>query len=113
MKEYFNVPRITYEGVNSLNPFAFKYYNKDEIIGGKKMSEHLKFSMCYWHTLVADGTDMFGVGTVNKNFGERDAMEVFGKKVYAAFEIMSKLGIEYFCFHDRDIAPEGKTLTEF
>lgn len=113
MKEYFNVPEIKYEGAKSQNPYAFKYYNKDQVIGGKKMSEHLKFAMAYWHTLCADGTDMFGVGTIDKSFGESDPMEVYKKKAYAAFELMHKLGIEYFCFHDKDIAPEGSSLAEF
>ena len=113
MNEYINIPKINYEGADSKNPYAFKHYNKDEIIGGKKMSEHLKFSMAYWHTICADGTDMFGVGTVDKNFGETEPIEIYKKKVYVAFEIMDKLGIEYFCFHDKDIAPEGKSLSEF
>lgn len=113
MNEYINIPKINYEGADSKNPYAFKHYNKDEIIGGKKMSEHLKFSMAYWHTLCADGTDMFGVGTVDKSFGETEPIEIYKKKVYVAFEIMDKLGIEYFCFHDKDIAPEGKSLSEF
>lgn len=113
MEQFLNISNIKYEGVKSKNPFSFKHYNKDEIIGGKKMSEHLKFSMAYWHTMVADGTDMFGVGTIDKNLGEENPIEIYKKKVYAAFEIMNKLGIEYFCFHDRDIAPEGKSLSEF
>lgn len=113
MEQFLNISNIKYEGAKSKNPFSFKYYNKDEIIGGKKMSEHLKFSMAYWHTMVADGTDMFGVGTIDKSLGEKDPIEIYKKKVYAAFEIMNKLGIEYFCFHDRDIAPEGKSLSEF
>ena len=113
MEQFLNISNIEYEGVKSKNPFSFKHYNKDEIIGGKKMSEHLKFSMAYWHTIVADGTDMFGVGTIDKSLGEQDPIEIYKKKVYAAFEIMNKLGIEYFCFHDRDIAPEGKSLSEF
>lgn len=113
MEQFLNISNIKYEGVKSKNPFSFKHYNKDEIIGGKKMSEHLKFSMAYWHTIVADGTDMFGVGTIDKSLGEQDPIEIYKKKVYAAFEIMNKLGIEYFCFHDRDIAPEGKSLSEF
>ena len=113
MEQFLNISNIKYEGVKSKNPFSFKHYNKDEIIGGKKMSEHLKFSMAYWHTIVADGTDMFGVGTIDKSLGEKDPIEIYKKKVYAAFEIMNKLGIEYFCFHDRDIAPEGKSLSEF
>lgn len=113
MEQIFNIPEIQYEGTKSKNPFSFKYYNKDEIIGGKKMSEHLKFSMAYWHTMVADGTDMFGIGTIDKSLGEKDPIELYKKKVYAAFEIMNKLGIEYFCFHDKDIAPEGTSLSEF
>lgn len=113
MEQFLNISNIKYEGAKSKNPFSFKHYNKDEIIGGKKMSEHLKFSMAYWHTIVADGTDMFGVGTIDKSLGEKDPIEIYKKKVYAAFEIMNKLGIEYFCFHDRDIAPEGKSLSEF
>ena len=113
MDNIFNIPEIAYEGPKSTNPFSFKFYNKDEIIGGKKMSEHLKFSMAYWHTMVADGTDMFGVGTIDKTLNEKTPMDIYKKKVYAAFEIMNKLGIEYFCFHDRDIAPEGNTLKEF
>jgi xylose isomerase len=113
MEFFANVSTIPYEGPSSKNPFAFKYYNRDEVIGGKTMAEHLKFSMAYWHTLCADGTDMFGIGTIDKSFGGNDPMEVYKNKVYAAFEMMHKLGIEYFCFHDRDIAPEGSCLAEF
>ena len=76
------------------------------------MSEHLKFAMSYWHTMCADGTDMFGRGTINKSFGGKTAIEIYEHKVYAAFELMEKLGMQYFCFHDRDIAPEGATLKE-
>lgn len=113
MNELFNIGKIEYEGANSKNPFAFKHYDRNEIIDGKTMAEHLRFSMAYWHTLCADGTDMFGVGTMDKSFGETEPMEIYKKKAYAAFEIMNKLGIEYFCFHDRDIAPEGESLAEF
>lgn len=113
MSNYFETEIIKYEGADSKNPLAFKFYNKDEIICGKKMSEHLKFAMAYWHSLCADGTDMFGVGTIDKNFGETEPIEIYKKKVYAAFEFMNKLGIEYFCFHDKDIAPEGNSLKEF
>ena len=113
MKEYFqSIPKIAYEGPKSRNPFAFRYYNPDEVIAGKTMREHLKFSMAYWHTLCADGTDMFGRGTADKSFGESDPMELAYAKAYAAFELMDKLSIDYYCFHDRDIAPEGKTLAE-
>ena len=114
MSEFFKgIGKIAYEGKNSTNPLSFKYYNPDEMIAGKSMKEHLKFALSWWHTMGGDGTDMFGVGTIDKSLGEKDPIEIYKKKVYAAFEIMNKLGIEYFCFHDRDIAPEGKSLSEF
>ena len=110
---YFeNIKKIKYEGVDSKNPLAYKYYDANKIVAGKKMSEHLKFAMSYWHTMCGDGTDMFGRGTIDKSFGGKTPMEIYEHKGYAAFELMEKLGIEYFCFHDRDIAPEGATLKE-
>lgn len=113
MKEYFvGIPKIAYEGPKTKNPFAFRYYNPDEVIAGKSMREHLRFSMAYWHTLCADGTDMFGRGTADKTFCESDPMAHARAKAYAAFELMDKLSIDYYCFHDRDIAPEGATLAE-
>ena len=109
----FNVDKIKYEGAKSQNPLSFKFYNPDEVIGGKTMREQLRFAMSYWHTLCGDGTDMFGVGTADKSFGGLTPMEIAEKKVEAGFELMDKLGIDYFCFHDKDIAPEGATLKEF
>jgi xylose isomerase len=113
MKEFFNgVNRVKFEGAKTDNPFAFRYYNPDEVVAGKTMREQLRFAMSYWHTLCGDGTDMFGRGTVDKTFGGKDPMEIYKNKAYAAFEIMEKLNIDYFCFHDRDIAPEFATLKE-
>lgn len=113
MAEFYpGVSKIKYEGSKSKNPLAYKYYNADEVIAGKKMSEHMKFAMSYWHTMVAEGSDMFGVGTLKKDYGSSDPMESARNKAYAAFELMDKLGIEYYCFHDRDIAPEGASLAE-
>lgn len=114
MKEYFsNVSKINYEGSDSKNPYSFKYYNSDEIIGGKKMRDHLRFSMSYWHTLTANGTDQFGLGTMLRSWDNvNDKMELAKARMQAAFEFMDKLDIDYFCFHDRDIAPEGKDLVE-
>ena len=112
MEFFKNVPKIKYEGVGSANPFAFRFYNPDEIIGGKTMREQLRFAMSYWHTMCAEGTDMFGVGTLDKSYGASDPMEIARNKAYAAFELMDKLDIDYYCFHDRDIAPEGDTLAE-
>ena len=113
MNQFFsNVPHVKYEGISSENPFSFRYYNPDEVVAGKPMREHLKFALSYWHTMCGDGTDMFGRGTFVKNFGGAEDMAIYKNKAYAAFELMDKLSIDYFCFHDRDIAPEGETLTQ-
>ena len=111
MSEFFkNISKIEYEGAKSTNPFSFKYYNPDEIVMGKPMKEQLKFALSWWHTMGGDGTDMFGCGTTDKTWGETDPEKRALKKVDAAFEIMDKLSIEYFCFHDRDLSPEYGTL---
>lgn len=113
MKEFFeNVPKVMYEGPEAKNPFSFKFYQPEEMVGGKTMREQLKFALSYWHTMCGDGTDMFGRGTVDKSFGGTEPMEIYRRKAYAAFELMDKLDIAYFCFHDRDLAPEGKDLAE-
>ena len=113
MKEIFtSVPKIKYEGSNSKNPLAFRYYNPEEIINGKTMREQMKFALSYWHTLCGEGSDMFGPGTEDKTFGGDEPMDIAKNKVYACFELLDKLSIDYFCFHDRDIAPEGNTLAE-
>ena len=112
MEFYKGISKIKYEGKDSKNPLAFKFYDPDEVIDGKTMREHLRFAMSYWHTMCAEGVDMFGVGTLDKSYGSVDPMESAKNKAYAAFELMDKLGIDYFCFHDRDIAPEGATLAQ-
>lgn len=112
MKFYEGIEKIKYEGSKSSNPLSFKFYNPDEIIAGKTMREQLRFAMSYWHTMCAEGTDMFGAGTINKNYGSSDPMDSAKRKAYAAVELMDKLDIDYFCFHDRDIAPEADTLRE-
>ena len=112
MEFYKGIGKIKYEGADSKNPLSFKYYNPEETVGGKTMREQLKFAMSYWHTMCYGGTDMFGTDTLIKNYGESDAMELAKNKVYAAFELMEKLDMDYFCFHDRDIAPEADTLLE-
>ena len=114
MKYYEDIEKITYEGSKSFNPFAFKYYNPEEIILGKKMKDHLKFSMAYWHTMTGMGSDPFGEGSMVRPWDveNTDKIEQAKARVKVAFELMEKLGLEYFCFHDRDIAPEGETLEE-
>lgn len=113
MSEFFkNIGKIPYEGKGSDNPLAFKYYNPDEIVAGKPMREQLKFALSWWHTMGGDGTDMFGCGTTDKTWGATDAGSIAKAKVNAAFEIMDKLSIDYFCWHDRDLSPEYGSLAE-
>ena len=101
--EYFaNIGKIKYEGAQSQNPLSFKFYNPDEVIAGKTMRDHLRFGMAYWHTMCAEGTDMFGVGTADKSYGATDPMELAKNKAYAAFELMEKLGIDYLCHGNRN-----------
>ena len=114
-KEYFpDIAKIKYEGPKSDNPLAFKYYDADRIIGGKKMKDHLRFAVAYWHSFCADGTDPFGSATLIHpwNSSAKTPMEAAYNKMDAAFEFFTKLGVEFYCFHDRDIAPEGATHAE-
>ena len=114
MAEIFqNLSKVPYEGPESKNPIAFKYFNPDRVILGKKMSEHLPFAMAWWHNLGATGVDMFGSGAADKSFGTvPGTMEHAKAKVDAGFEFMTKLGIQYFCFHDIDLVPEAATIDE-
>ena len=114
MKEYFPmIKKVNYEGANSTNPFSFKYYDAERIINGKPMKEHLRFAMSWWHTLCAGGGDPFGTTTMDRSYGGlTNSMDIARAKVDAGFEFMTKLGIEYFCFHDADIAPEGENFAE-
>ncbi len=113
MTQYFEgIDKITYEGPDSTNPLAFKYYDAEKVVAGKKMKDHLRFAMSYWHTMTGAGVDPFGQGTMERAYNDLDGMALAKARVDAAFELMTKLGIEYFCFHDLDIAPEGATLQE-
>ncbi len=114
MSEIFKgLPKVNYEGPKSKNPLAFKYYEADRKVMGKTMKEHLPFAMAWWHNLCATGADMFGSGSADKSFGQvPGTLEHAMAKVDAGFEFMEKLGIEYFCFHDADLVPEGENLTE-
>lgn len=114
MSEIFkNIPKISFEGSDSKNSLAFRYYDSERVILGKKMKEHLPFAMAWWHNLGAAGTDMFGRDTADKSFGtEKGTMEHAKAKVDAGFEFMEKLGISYFCFHDVDLVPEADDIKE-
>lgn len=112
MSYFNNVGSIKFEGPSSSNPFSFKHYNPEEKIGGKTMEETLRFAVAYWHTFTADGSDPFGVGTMLRPWDHFTGMDQAKARVEAAFEFFEKLNVPYFCFHDVDIAPEGKTLGE-
>lgn len=114
-KEYFpEIGKIKFEGTSSYNPLAFRYYDAERVVLGKKMKDWLRFAMAWWHTLCAEGGDQFGSGT--KKFpwnASSDAVERAKAKADAGFEIMEKLGIEYFCFHDVDLVDEGSSVAEY
>lgn len=114
-KEYFpTIPYIKYEGKGSKNPLAYRYYDAEKVVMGKKMKDWLKFSMAWWHTLCAEGGDQFGGGTKTFPWNEgSDDMTIAKQKVDAGFELMEKLGIEYFCFHDVDLVSEGSSIEEY
>jgi xylose isomerase len=113
MTEYFKgINKIQFEGPESDNPLAFKYYDPEQVVAGKKMKDHLRFAMSYWHTMTGGGNDPFGDATMVREYNGLEGMDLAKARVEAAFELMTKLGMEYFCFHDLDIAPEGASLKE-
>ena len=113
-KEYFKgIPKIAFEGKASDNPFAFKYYNPDQVVAGKTMREHFKFAIAYWHSFCGQGSDPFGAGTQNFPWDQNnDPLQAAKDKADAAFEFISKIGFDYFCFHDYDLVQEGSSLVE-
>ena len=110
--EYFKgINKIPFEGSESDNPFAFKYYNPDQIVAGKTMRDHFKFAIAYWHSFCGQGTDPFGAGTQNFPWDKAtDPVQAARDKADAAFEFISKMGFDYFCFHDYDLVQEASTL---
>ncbi|RLQ94638.1 xylose isomerase [Falsibacillus albus] len=112
MAYFENIDKINYEGSKSTNPFAFKFYNPKEQIGGKTMEEILRFGVAYWHTFTMDGSDPFGSGTMVRTWDKYIGMDLAKARVEAAFELFEKLDVPFFCFHDVDIAPEGSNLRE-
>eukprot|EP01089_Gocevia_fonbrunei_P012120 TRINITY_DN2777_c0_g1_i1.p2 TRINITY_DN2777_c0_g1~~TRINITY_DN2777_c0_g1_i1.p2 ORF type:complete len:442 (+),score=110.27 TRINITY_DN2777_c0_g1_i1:1489-2814(+) len=113
-KEYFKgIGDIKFEGKESDNPLAFKYYNPDQVVAGKTMREHFKFAIAYWHTFCGQGADPFGPGTQNFEWDQSaDPIQAAKDKADAAFEFISKMGFDYFCFHDFDLIQEGATFAE-
>ena len=115
MKEYFpDFGKIPFEGKESKNPRAFHYYEPERVVAGRPMKDWFKFAMCWWHTLCAEGSDQFGPGTKQFPWNEgATALERAKHKVDAGFEIMQKLGIGYYCFHDVDLVDEAATIEEY
>lgn len=115
-KQKQNFPKIgqvAFEGSSSENPMAFKYYNPDEVVDGKTMAEHMRFSIAYWHAFRGVGSDPFGAPTINRAWEKgKDPVSVAKARMDAAFEFFTKIRAPFWCFHDRDIAPEGKSLAE-
>ncbi len=114
MPEAFpKIKRIQYEGPDSKNPLAFRHYDPDEVVEGKKMKDHLRFSVTYWHTMRGQLADMFGVGTAVRPWEDgSNSLEMALRRVSVLFEFCEKLGAPFYAFHDRDVAPEGKDLRE-
>jgi xylose isomerase len=113
MTQYFDVPAIKFEGPDSRNPLAFRHYNPNEMIEGKSMKDHLRFAVAWWHSFCGTGSDPFGPGCAIRPWDDgSNSLEMALKKVDVAFEFMEKLGVPFYCFHDRDVAPEGKDLRE-
>ena len=113
-REYFpQVGKIVYEGADSDNPLAFRYYDENRVVAGKTMKEHFKFAVCYWHTFCNTGHDPFGPGTKLFPWAKNsDALIRAKEKMDAAFELFTKLGNPYFCFHDIDLIDEGESRAE-
>lgn len=113
MMSYFkNVNLVKYEGSNSNNPLAYKFYNPEEQINGKRMEDLLRFAVSYWHTFTMDGNDPFGEGTMLRPYNGFSGLDLAKARVEASFEFYEKLNVPYFCFHDVDVAPEGANLSE-
>ncbi len=113
-REYFpGIGGIPYEGRESDNPLAFKFYQRDRLVGDRTMQEHLRFAVCYWHTFCAAGRDPFGDDSRVLPWDKHtEPMAAARARMDAAFEFFTKLGVPYYCFHDRDMAPPGRSVAE-
>ena len=114
-KEFFkNIGKISYEGPQSDNPLAFKWYDENKVVAGKTMKEYLRFAVCYWHTFCNTGNDPFGPGTKSFPWNEQQDADARARdKMDAAFEFITKLGVPYYCFHDVDLVDEGDSIQEY
>jgi xylose isomerase len=113
MAAFPEISKIRYEGPDSTNALSFRHYNADEQVEGKSMRDHFRFAVAYWHSFRGTGSDPFGPGTMQRPWEDgTDSVDMAIKRAKVAFEFIEKLGAPYYCFHDRDVAPEGKTLAE-
>ncbi|RXJ02084.1 xylose isomerase [Anaerobacillus alkaliphilus] len=112
MTYFKNINKITFEGPSSNNPLAYKYYNPEETINGKRMEDFMRFAVSYWHTFTGEGTDPFGQATMVRPYNKLSGLDLAKARVEASFEFFEKLDVPYFCFHDYDIAPETDNLSE-
>ena len=113
MTAFPEVTKIQYEGPQSDNPLAFRWYNPDEVVAGKTMKDHLRFTVTYWHTFRGTGSDPFGGPTMLRPWDDgTESVENACNRARAAFEFFEKLDAPFYAFHDRDVAPEGSTLAE-
>ncbi len=110
---FFSTPAIRYGGPKAAKALAFRHYNPDEVVDGRTMKEHLRFSIAYWHSFRGAGSDPFGPGTIRRPWEKgTDPVSIAKVRMDAAFEFFQKIRAPFWCFHDRDIAPEGRTLAE-
>ncbi|HSZ85985.1 MAG TPA: hypothetical protein VK787_08130, partial [Puia sp.] len=114
-KEFFKgIGQIKFEGTQSDNPLAYKWYDENKTVAGKTLKEYLRFAVCYWHTFCNTGGDPFGPGTKNFEWNQSaDAIQRAKDKMDAAFEFITKLGVPYYCFHDIDLVDEGNSISEY
>jgi xylose isomerase len=112
MDSFFSaIEPIRYAGPDAASALAFRYYDKDRVVRGKRMEDHLRMAVCFWHSFASDGKDMFGSGTFERPW-QGDTLEHAKQKAAAAFDFFSRLGVAFYCFHDRDVSPEGRSLAE-
>src|SRR3982750_3900239 len=110
---FVGIEPVRFAGADSTAPLAFRYYDKNRVVRGKRMEDPPRMAVCYWHTFVWNGFDVFGAGTFNRAWHrDGDPVELAKEKAAAAFELFGKLGVPFFCFHDRDVAPEGRSISE-
>jgi xylose isomerase len=107
---YPGIGKIGYEGRNSKNPLAFKWYNPEEVVSGKKMKDHLRFAIAFWHSFCGDGSDPFGNATMKYPWNDSTGDDRIKQRLEAAFEFITKIGAGYYCFHDADIVGDGSVF---